>query len=557
MPIRPCTPGPRHSTPSPTDPTTPIPRNSCKPHAPAATCPKAETCIATRENDRGARETFAPHLPARLAPFPIPPCPVTTDPNIASIQAEGTGRLLPFRHPRRAPLPPRLDHRHPKPTGLSSSPKPLRLPPADARAPASTPPTMAGEDPYATADDDDPCPLCGGPAPGPAAARVTLAKRRLFPADATTAELEAERAAAADAASEAMSMILRLQRDKSEAMMEARQYRRYAEERFAHDAAEADALRAAVGRRDAAVGALSARLRECQARLLHLGFPSPTAPVVGTTVVSLPSSPTFSGGRAAALLDRPFAADDDEGDEDHYHSDSGHCLVDHPTPDVGTPRTHHLLNRMPDQHPSDEPLPRASPCHARTLSYDSVSYDCDNIALADEYPLYAMDRTAPDQDDDRVYTVDAVHGVPMPSWAKDEEVEIQKLKARLHALEADRESMRHAIMSMGDEKAQVVLLREIAQQLCKEGAGFPPVRMKVQPCPQPVVAEQRKVAKRQPCFVKVFIVTVIKWFMSIICWRKKSNSIKYPIGLCGSNVGLMLVLDRYPKQRRRKFLKRS
>lgn len=98
-----------------------------------------------------------------------------------------------------------------------------------------------------------------------------------------------------------------------------------------------------------------------------------------------------------------------------------------------------------------------------------------------------------DEDGDRVYTVDAVHGVLVMApedcyyfgtgdvgvravgggWAEEEE--IQKLKARLQALEADRESMRHAIMSMGDEKAQVVLLREIAQQLCKVAAPFPAI----------------------------------------------------------------------------------
>ncbi|GJN04571.1 hypothetical protein PR202_ga22132 [Eleusine coracana subsp. coracana] len=390
---------------------------------------------------------------------------------------------------------------------------------------------MAAEGP-----SDDPCPLCGGV--GAPAARVTLAKRRLFPADSMTtasarvgageeasalreslasqrravaglqAELEAEQAAAADAASEAMSMILRLQRDKSEAMMEARQYRRFAEERFAHDAAEADALRGALARRDAAIHALSARLRECQDRLLRLGYPSP-APA------SLPSSPVPVPGGRLSLQDhrhRASASDDDE----NYPSIP--CLIDHPAPaDVGTPRTHHLLNRIPGQdEPYDNPPICGSPCHARAFSNDGYSYDdCD----ADEYHhLYAMtDRDAPDQDYeevDRVYTVDAVHGVPSEAgpWVDEEEsAEIQKLKTRLQALEADRESMRQAIMSMGDEKAQVVLLREIAQQLCRDGAMFPAVPMKVQQRPlQPVVVAQRKLARRRPSFVKVFIVTVIK-----------------------------------------------
>ncbi|OEL14883.1 hypothetical protein BAE44_0024099 [Dichanthelium oligosanthes] len=128
--------------------------------------------------------------------------------------------------------------------------------------------------------------------------------------------------------------------------------------------------------------------------------------------------------------------------------------------------------------------PRHSSRHAHTLSGDTIPYSC-RITLADEFPLFT-DRDTPDQDEgDRVYTVDAVHGVPMmapedccyfgaPRRDKElgfhagvggwvEEEEIQKLKLRLQVLEAHRESMRHAIMSMGDEKAQVVLLREIAQ----------------------------------------------------------------------------------------------
>ncbi|OEL34633.1 hypothetical protein BAE44_0004348, partial [Dichanthelium oligosanthes] len=278
-----------------------------------------------------------------------------------------------------------------------------------------------------------------------------------------------------------MSMILRLQREKSKAMIEARQYRRYAEE----------------------------RLRACQAWLLHLGFPSPSQ-------ASLPSSPT-AAARRGLLQDlhhhhrHPFS----DSEDDDYHSIR--YLDDHPA-DVGTPRTHHLLYRMPSPDAEKGVVlfcsPRHSSRHAHTLSGDTIPYNC-RIALADEFPLFA-DRDAPDQDEgDRVYTVDAVHGVPVMApedycyfgaprgdeelgfragvggWVVEEE--IQKLKARLQALEADCESMQHAIMSMGDEKAQVVLLREIVQQLCRDAEPFPAVPLKMQPRVQPVVMAQRKV----------------------------------------------------------------
>ncbi|CAO2149335.1 unnamed protein product [Urochloa humidicola] len=479
---------------------------------------------------------------------------------------------------------------------------------------------MAGEDPSPssspdTASDVAPCPLCGGggltparvtlsmrgsPSPPPSSAGDALALTTTVPpadeaaalrealaaqrrhAAGLLAELELERGAAEGAASEAMSMILRLQREKSEAMMEARQYRRYAEERFAHDAAEREALRDALERREDAVRALDARLRACQARLLHLGFPSPSLSS------SLPPSPTAAAAAANGSASRVFRrhafsdGDDEDYDDEEYRSVA--CIDDRPA-DVGTPRTHHLLNRMPSPGADKGVVLFGSPRHARTLSGDSTHYSC-RVALADEFPVFAADhhrRDAPpgmdddDGDNDRVYTVDAVHGVPVMApedccyfgteevgvraagggWAEVEE--IQKLKARLHALEADRESMRHAIMSMGDEKAQVVLLREMTQQLCKDAAPFPAVPLKVQAQPrlQPVVVAQRKVVKKQNSFIKIFIAAVIKWVASIFCWRRKSNRIRYPIGMCGSNVGLMLVLDRFPKQRQKKIPKRK
>jgi hypothetical protein len=428
---------------------------------------------------------------------------------------------------------------------------------------------MSGE----AAAADDPCPLCGRPGPGGPPTRVALAKRRTPPGDAAAvtaatpvspgdeavvsasavreelarqrrraaglhAELEAERAAAEGAASEAMSMILRLQRDKSEAMMEARQYRRYAEERFAHDAAECDALRDALERRDDRVRSLAARLRACQARLLHLGYPSPS-PLSS----SLPSSPTTAAAAKVARRGFHHHLSFSDDDEDGFDECRGSVRwLDHPA-DVGTPRTHHLLNRMPSPGAADKGVVlfgSPSPRHARARSGDSC-----RVALADEFPLFAAERRdAPDldDDDDRVYTVDAVHGVPVMAPPEDccylgapmgndeevgfraagggwaEEEEIQKLKARLQALEADRESMRHAIMSMGDEKAQLVLLRETAQQLCRDAVPFPAVPLKVQPRLQPVVVTtQRKVVKKRDSFVKIFIVTVLKVDLRLFC----------------------------------------
>ena len=74
-----------------------------------------------------------------------------------------------------------------------------------------------------------------------------------------------------------------------------------------------------------------------------------------------------------------------------------------------------------------------------------------------------------------------------------EDGDIKKLYMRLQALEADRESMRQAIISMRTEKAQLVLLKEIAQQLCKE-----------------VVPDRRKIVKNPSLISKFSFAAVIK-----------------------------------------------
>lgn len=63
-------------------------------------------------------------------------------------------------------------------------------------------------------------------------------------------ELEKERAAAATAADEAMAMISRLQEDKASVEIEARQYQRMIEEKFAYDEEELDVLKEILLRRD-------------------------------------------------------------------------------------------------------------------------------------------------------------------------------------------------------------------------------------------------------------------------------------------------------------------
>ncbi|KAL5206254.1 hypothetical protein ABZP36_034463 [Zizania latifolia] len=381
------------------------------------------------------------------------------------------------------------------------------------------------------------------------------------------AELDAERGAAAGAASEAMTMILRLQREKAEAMMEARQFRRYAEEKMSHDAAELAALEELLAKRDAALCALQSRL----------GTPSiPASPLVCCSP-RCPSTPTPAAAMAAANYP-PLR-----------------CFIDHPPTaseedalDAETPLNHltrfahrvHMLERgaHPTATTTTTPIIRVAPGSAFPRNSQAYS-DVDSLDFCDgEY--------FPDDDcgaSDRIYTVDAIHGRSAPlavpegsycggtparssfcdgaPWAEDEEM--RRLSARLQALEADRETMRQAIVSMGAEKAQVVLLKEIAQQLCKEaapalpavtvghhlykGAAAPPAMTVTVPPPKPPLVMHRRVIETQPLVRTSVIAAAVKWIASFILRPRKSPRVKYPVGQYGTNVGLLLLLDKAPR----------
>jgi hypothetical protein len=125
---------------------------------------------------------------------------------------------------------------------------------------------------------------------------------------------------------------------------------------------------------------------------------------------------------------------------------------------------------------------------------------------------------------DRVYTIDFIHngvsqnGVTEPkagigiyeehlSTPREtltrpdiSDPDIKKLYLRLQSLEADRESMRQALISMRTDKAQMVLLKEIAQHLCKE------------------MSPERKMPARKPFLLGSFSFTsIFKVILYALC----------------------------------------
>ncbi|GMI71128.1 hypothetical protein HRI_000782100 [Hibiscus trionum] len=154
---------------------------------------------------------------------------------------------------------------------------------------------------------------------------------------------------------------------------------------------------------------------------------------------------------------------------------------------------------------------------------------------------------------DRVYTIDSVyHGAtynetPEPKLGAETANEyastpwgdfnlpdacdpyIKKLYTRLQALEADRESMRQALLSMRTDKAQLVLLKEIAQHLSKE------------------MPSNRQVVAKPSILGSLPFMPVFKWIASLIFWRRKARRSKYLYGFSPNNVGLLMLLDKGPR----------
>ncbi|KAJ0982602.1 hypothetical protein J5N97_010857 [Dioscorea zingiberensis] len=368
------------------------------------------------------------------------------------------------------------------------------------------------------------------------------------------AELDEERNAAASAASETMSMILRLQREKAEVQMEARQFKRFTEEKMAHDQREIASLDDLLFRKDQALQSLSFEVQAYKHRLLSLGYPPED--LIGE--VGVPDAPGFGYN-----CEYPELRCTEPGGMDHEDESADFEKYTFGETPRGLERRIYELENMAgsgtavSEKEVVEPSSKHHASNALDIGSCSESQTSSVLVLEngvqeskereeEELPILVDHKSEESEGDggsDRVYTIDAVHvpvGVPNVEYeemAKDvgmhnEEGDMKKLYMRLQALEADRESMRQALISMRTEKAQLVLLREIAQHLCKEA-----------------MPERRAVKKQQPLVKRFSIMSIVKWVMSFIFWRKKAARCKYPFNQSGNNVGLLLLLDKSPRMR--------
>ncbi|CAN0879255.1 Myosin-binding protein 7 [Linum grandiflorum] len=406
-------------------------------------------------------------------------------------------------------------------------------------------------------------------------------------------ELEEERNAASSAASEAMSMILRLQREKAEVQMEARQFKRFAEERMAHDQEELGSLEDALYKKEQVIQSLTCETQAYKHRMMSFGLTE--AEVEG----SFSRNQSFSennGGSQSEFPDYeypPLKCNVNENQPAAVEADEEPEVVDVEKYAFGeTPRSRHgdtprgrdhlknleyriyQMERCPSDVSSGKQIlekvivgqsPRKTR-HSRMLSVessvppDSPCYKFPNSFKKADYVTHPVEHKSPrkafnvsdfgDEMDDRVYTIDSVHhgvtdhktiaggdddfvtcpitdGFDQPDL---NDPDIKTLYSRLHALEADRESMRQAIISMRTDKAQLVLLKEIAQQLCKDAT---PERRS--PMKKPSIAGSLKLA------------SVLKAVTSFAFWRKRARKNRFGPGT--DDAGLLMLLDEGSRAR--------
>ncbi|CAI9097531.1 OLC1v1033980C1 [Oldenlandia corymbosa var. corymbosa] len=402
-----------------------------------------------------------------------------------------------------------------------------------------------------------------------------------------SAELDEERNASSSAANEAMSMILRLQREKAEIQMELRQFKRFTEEKMAHDQQELLALEDLLYKREQAIQSLTCEVQMYKHRMLSYGFPDVEADggksVNGTITRNNSVLENLDGQFEFPTYDYPPLKCN--LNENQIYSEADNEVVDVEKYAFGeTPRSRDQLKDLEYRINQLERSPRSSQPegefmgpktvlekvivgysprrnrHARKFSTDSTSsfpangremgpdFTADSPKFGGSFRKTDFSQTEEfsnskkvdnvsdvgDDMSDRVYTIDSVYpGVthfngdrePKASVAVGDDYmttprgsmsnnnigdpEIQKLYMRLQALEADRESMRQALISMRTDKAQLILLKEIAQNLCKE------------------MSPARRPPPRKPSLIgSLSFISIIKWIVSVVFWRKKARRCK-------------------------------
>ncbi|RDX99493.1 Myosin-binding protein 7, partial [Mucuna pruriens] len=394
------------------------------------------------------------------------------------------------------------------------------------------------------------------------------------------AELEEERNSSSTAANEAMSMILRLQREKAEVQMEARQFKRFAEEKMTHDQEELLSLEDLLYKREQIIQSLSCEVQAYKHRMMSFGLTEAEAEGDQFELPAYEYPPLKCNVMHGAM-----DSDNDDTDVEKYAfgetpTDRLRNLENRIYQMEKTPTYSQMDGDFTGKNILEKVIVGQSPRrtkHSRRFSCDSPSFGgagketCpefmmdspklnsnrrDYFSQSEDHSNLKKSDSEGDDTSDRIYTIDSVHcGVPHTCFtdskagaggfedyattpretgdhaADFEDPYVKKLYMRLQALEADRESMRQAIISMRTDKAQLVLLKEIAQHLCKE------------------MSPQRKMSRKPNFAGNPSFFSIFKWVSSIVFWRKKCQQSKFMFGLPPDSVGLLMLLDNGTRAR--------
>ncbi|KAK4375044.1 hypothetical protein RND71_005721 [Anisodus tanguticus] len=333
-------------------------------------------------------------------------------------------------------------------------------------------------------------------------------------------ELEEERNAASSAANEAMSMILRLQREKAESQMEFRQFKMFTEEKMAHDQQEIMALEDLLYKREQVIHSLSCEAQMYKHRMLSYALLESEVEDDAENEKGRFSRNNSVGESFEGRFELPWY--DYPPLKCTINENQVYTEVDNEVEDVekfafgeeqrscdqlqDLEKRINQLETAPSSQTDGEVfnnnvLEKAIVVQSPFVTNKEISSGSPKFggsvrkeenSRTEEYAnLRKVDESSEvgDEMSDRVYTIDSIHqgaGYNGSSETKASlgnhtdfgDPEVTKLYLRLQALEADRESMRQAIISMRTDKAQLILLKEIAQQLCKEAspARTTPVR---------------------------------------------------------------------------------
>uniref|UniRef100_M4FC68 GTD-binding domain-containing protein n=1 Tax=Brassica campestris TaxID=3711 RepID=M4FC68_BRACM len=284
-------------------------------------------------------------------------------------------------------------------------------------------------------------------------------------------ELEKERNAASSAADESMNVMQRLQHDKAELQMELRQYKVYAGEKMEHDLQEILALEEVVSQREQTILALECEAQGYKHRMMSYGITEGEA----NGDMSLVDAYDYDY-EYPSLKCNINENQDSLGADVYVADDENYPPADSPRGRVHLRSLDQRISQIETNPSLDGGFRVASEkddVFVESENYKHVSYtENDDNAKGGGDSLDIGDEMS-----DRVYTIDSGHHGGVTEQKVEvgnvEQVEhgdpdITKLYMRLQALEADRESMKEALLSMRTEKAQMVLLKELAQHLSKE-----------------------------------------------------------------------------------------